>query len=124
MMIEKELVGLWNEKRSQLIKAQLHSVIALAVLAFLTLTGDLGAATTGEQLFAALFLVTVGALGNLTQFAIIRESYGVVAELSKMKDLGAIATTIAKSGRYLSMTMSVMVLFSVALLGGFALVVF
>jgi nitrate reductase NapE component len=68
--------------------------------------------------------VTVGALGNLTQFAIIRESYGVVAELSKMKDLGAIATSIAKSGRYLSMTMSVMALFSVALLGGFALVVF
>ena len=123
-MNEKELVGLWNEKRSQLIKAQLHSVVALAVLTFLALTGDLASATTGEQLFAALFLVTVGALGNLTQFAIIRESYGVVAELSKMEDLGAIATSIAKSGRYLSMTMSVMVLFSVALLGGFALVVF
>lgn len=60
----------------------------------------------------------------MTQFAIIRESYGVVAELSKMKGLGAIATTIAKSGHYLSMTMSVMALFSVALLGGFALVVF
>jgi len=124
MMNEKELVGLWNEKRSQLIKAQLHSVVALAVLTFLALTGDLASANTSEQLFAALFLVTVGALGNLTQFAIIRESYGGVAELSKMKDLGAIAISIAKSGRYLSMTMSVMALFSVALLGGFALVVF
>ena len=55
-MNEKELVGLWNEKRSQLIKAQLHSVIALAVLAFLTLTGDLAAATTGEQLLPPYFL--------------------------------------------------------------------
>ena len=122
-MNEKELVGLWNEKRSQLIKAQLHSVIALAVLAFLTLTGDLAAATTGEQLFAALFLVTVGALGNLTQFAIIREAQGIVAELSKLANPGPIASSIAKSGRYLSMTMTLMVLFSVGLLGSFALVV-
>ena len=122
-MTEKELVQLWNDKRSQLTRAQIHSVIALAVLVFLTITGDLGAATTAEKLFAAAFLVTVGALGNLTQFAIIREAHGIVAELSKLAKLGPIGSSIAKSGRYLTMTMALMVLFSVGLIGSFALVV-
>jgi small-conductance mechanosensitive channel len=122
-MTEKDLIQLWNDKRSQLTRAQLHSVIALAVLTFLTITGDLVAASTAEKLFAAAFLVTVGALGNLTQFAIIREAHGIVAELSKLSNPGPIASSIAKSGRYLSMTMTLMVLFSVGLLGSFALVV-
>ena len=122
-MTEKDLIQLWNDKRSQLTRAQLHSVIALAVLVFLTITGDLGAATTAEKLFAAAFLVTVGALGNLTQFAIIREAHGIVAELSNLAKLGPIGSSIAKSGRYLSMTMTLMVLFSVGLLGSFSLVV-
>ena len=61
---ENELIQLWNDKRSQLTRAQLHSVIALAVLTFLTITGDLVAASTAEKLFAAAFLVTVGALGE------------------------------------------------------------
>ena len=62
-------------------------------------------------------------LGNLTQFAIIREAHGIVAELSQLTNLGPIAQSIAKSGRYLSMTMRLMVLFSVGLIGSFALVV-
>lgn len=68
-------------------------------------------------------MVNVGALGHLTQFAIIREAHGIVAELSKLTNLGSIASSIAKSGRCLSMTMTLMVLFSVGLLGSFALVV-
>ena len=123
-MTEKDLIQLWNDKRSQLTRAQLHSVIALAVLTFLTITGDLVAASTAEKLFAAAFLVTVGALGNLTQFAIIREAHGIVAELSKLTDLGPIAYSIAKSGRYLSMTMTLIVLFSVGLVCTFALLAF
>ena len=122
-MTEKELIQIWNDKRSQLTRAQLHSVIALAVLVYLTVTGDLAAATTTEKLFAAAFLVTVGSLGNLTQFAIIREAHGIVAQLANPEKLGPIAASIAKSGRYLSMTMTLMVLFSIGLIGSFALIV-
>jgi hypothetical protein len=64
IMSEKDLVELWNSKRSQLTAAQLHSVIALAVLAFLAVVGDLQIASMEAKLFAAVFLVTVGALGN------------------------------------------------------------
>jgi hypothetical protein len=34
---EKDLVELWNDKRRQLIQAQLHSVIALSVITVLVL---------------------------------------------------------------------------------------
>ena len=122
-MTEKDLIHLWNDKRTQLTRAQLQSVIALAVLTFLAVTGDLVAASTAEKLFAAAFLVTVGALGNLTQFAIIREAHGIIAELTRLSNLGPIGSSIARSGRYLSMTMTLMVLFSVSLIGSFALVV-
>ena len=62
-------------------------------------------------------------LGNLTQFAIIREAHGIVAELSQLTNLGPIAQSIAKSGRYLSMTMTLMVLFSVGLIGTLVFVI-
>lgn len=122
-MTEKDLVELWNSKRSQLTKAQLHSVIALAVLTFLAVMGNLQSATMAEKLFAAVFLVTVGALGNLTQFAIIREAQSVVAELAKHENLGPVAQSISQSGRYLSMTLALMVVFSLVLIASFALVV-
>jgi asparagine N-glycosylation enzyme membrane subunit Stt3 len=122
-MSEKDLVELWNSKRSQLTAAQLHSVIALAVLAFLAVVGDLQIASMEAKLFAAVFLVTVGALGNLTQFAIIREAQSVVAELSKHENPGPVALIIAQSGRYLSMTLALMVAFSLVIIVGFALVV-
>jgi hypothetical protein len=122
-MSEKDLVELWNSKRTQLTRAQLHSVIALAVLAFVAVVGDLQIASMEAKLFAAAVLVTVGALGNLTQFAIIREAQSVVAELSTHENPGPVARTIAQSGRYLSMTMALMVVFSLVIIASFALVV-
>lgn len=122
-MSEKDLVELWNSKRTQLTRAQLHSVIALAVLAFVAATGDLQIASLEAKLFATAVLVTVGALGNLTQFAIIREAQSVVAELASHENPGPVAKTIAQSARYLSMTLALMVVFSLVIIGSFALVV-
>jgi hypothetical protein len=122
-MSEKDLVELWNSKRSQLTKAQLHSVVALAVLAALALLGNAESASQEARIFAVIFLVSVGALSVLTQFAIIREAKAVVVELSKVKKLGAVAKAIAKSDRYLSLTQGLMVALSLALLVSFILLV-
>jgi hypothetical protein len=122
-MSEKDLVELWNSKRAQLTKAQLHSVVALAVLAALALLGNAESASQEARIFAVIFLVSVGALSVLTQFAIIREAKSVVVELSKLKKLGAVAKTIAKSDRYLSLTQGLMVALSLALLVSFVLLV-
>ena len=122
-MSEKDLVELWNSKRAQLTKAQLHSVVALAVLAALALLGNAESASQEARIFAVIFLVSVGALSVLTQFAIIREAKAVVVELSKLKKLGAVAKTIAKSDRYLSLTQGLMIALSLALLVSFVLLV-
>jgi hypothetical protein len=122
-MSEKDLVELWNQKRAQLTKAQFSSVVALAVLAALALLGNVESASLEAKAFGLIFLVSVGALSVLTQFAIIREARAVVVEISKLKKIGATAKTIAKSDRYLVGTQGLMVVLSAALLISFVLLV-
>ncbi len=122
-MSEKDLVELWNSKRTQLTRSQLHSVIAIAVLTFVAVVGDLQIASMEAKLFATAFLITVGVLGNLTQLAIIREAQSVVSELSTHENPGPVARTIAQSGRYLNMTIGLMITSSLVVFGSFALVV-
>jgi hypothetical protein len=122
-MTENELIALWNDKRRQLISAQLHSVITLAVLTVMALMGFFESASDFAKFFALLTLGTIGALGILTQFAIIRESKMLVDDLGKQKGLSSIGQSIAASGRYLDLTRVMMTAFSVALLIGFALLV-
>lgn len=122
-MTETELIALWNDKRRQLISAQMHSVITLAVITVLAVMGYIENSSDFAKLFALLTLGTIGALGILTQFAIIRESKMLVEDLSKQSKLSSIGKSIAESGQYLNLTRVLMTAFSVALLIGFALLV-
>ena len=122
-MTEQDLIKLWNDKRRQLISAQMHSVITLAVITVLAVMGYFDNASNFAKLFALLTLGTIGALGILTQFAIIRESKMLIQDLSKHSDLSTIGKSIAASGQYLVFTQVMMIVFSVALLIGFGLVV-
>jgi uncharacterized iron-regulated membrane protein len=121
---EEKLVTLWNDKRRQLIQAQLHSVIGLSVLTVLAVMGYFAMASITVAIFALLFILTVGGLGLLSQFAVIREAKSVVTELSTHDSVGAVAKTIAASGRYLGLTQVLMTAFSIALLGSFVAVAF
>ena len=122
-MSEKDLVELWNSKRSQLTKAQFSSVVALAVLAALALLGNIETASQEARIFAVVFLVSVGALSVLTQFAVIREARALVTEISKLKKIGPVAKAIAKSDSFLVFTQGLMVALSAALLVTFILLV-
>lgn len=122
-MSEKDLVELWNSKRAQLTKAQFSSVVALAVLAALALLGNIETASQEARIFAVVFLVSVGALSVLTQFAIIREARALVIEISKVKKIGPVAKAIAKSDSFLVFTQGLMVALSAALLVTFILLV-
>ncbi len=122
-MTENDLIQLWNDKRRQLISAQMHSVITLAVITVLVVMGYFDSASNFAKLFALLTLGTIGALGILTQFAVIRESKMLIEDLAKHEDLSAIGKSIAASRQYLVFTQVLMIAFSVALLVGFGLVV-
>jgi len=94
-MQEKDLVELWNDKRRQIISAQMPSVIALAVVTVVAMMGYFDGAYTYAVSFAALFLVTVGSLSVLNQFAVIREAKSIV------RDLKAITKPQRRGTRYL-----------------------
>ena len=115
-MNEKDLVELWNDKRRQIISAQMPSVIALAVITVMAMMGYFDGEYTYAQSFAALLLVTVGSLSVLNQLAVIREAQTIVKDLEAIANPSALSKTIASSGSYLIYTRLLMVVFSAALL--------
>ena len=122
-MTEKDLVQLWNDKRRQIISAQMPSVIALAVITVMAMMGYFDGEYTYAHAFASLFLVTVGSLSVLNQFAIIREAQSVVKDLQAIGNLSGVAQSIASSGSYLIYTRVLMAVFSLALLLSLVLLV-
>ena len=115
-MNEKDLIELWNDKRRQIIFAQMPSVIALAVITVMAMLGYFDSAPTYGISFAALFLVSVGALSILNQLAVIREGQMILQDLQAVANPSALATKIAASGSYLIYTRALMIAFSLALL--------
>jgi hypothetical protein len=113
---EKDLVELWNEKRRQIISAQVPSVVALAVITVMAMLGYFDGEYTYGKSFAALFLVSVGALSVVNQLAVIREGQMIVKDLQAVDNPSALATKIAASGSYLVYTRALMIVFSLALL--------
>jgi hypothetical protein len=121
-MNEKDLVETWNDMRKQIIQAQFQSVIALSVVTVLSVMGYFSGVSTTVALLALVFLVTVGSLGVLNQFAIIREAKALVEDLKGHSAQGAMGQTISGSGSYLNLTQGLMAVFSIALVVLFALV--
>ena len=121
-MNEKDLVDTWNDMRKQIIQAQFQSVIALSVVTVLSVMGYFSGVSTTVALLALAFLVTVGSLGVLNQFAIIREAKALVEDHKGHSAQGAMGRTISGSGSYLTLTQGLMAVFSIALVVLFALV--
>ena len=122
-MQEKDLIELWNDKRRQIIHAQMSSVIALAVITVVAVAGLFDGAYTYAVSFAALFLVTVGSLSVLNQFAIIREARSIVKDLQGMDNLSGVGRDIAGSGQYLTLTQGLMTVFSLAIVVALTLLI-
>ena len=113
---EKDLIELWNDKRRQIISAQMPSVIALAVITVMAMLGYFDSEYNYGISFAALFLVSVGALSILNQLAVIREGQMIVKDLQAVDNPSALATRIAATGSDLVYTRALMMVFSLALL--------
>ena len=123
-MNEKDLVETWNDMRKQIIQAQFQSVIALSVVTVLSVMGYFSEVSATVALLALAFLVTVGSLGVLNQFAIIRDAKALVEDLNGHSPQSAMGKTVSGSGSYLTLTQGLMAVFSIALVVLFALVAF
>jgi hypothetical protein len=113
-MNEKDLISLWNEKRSQIIAAQIQPVLVLIAAFVLATLGYFDKATDSAKYFALAVIAITGILTTVNQYAAIREGEAVCAELSKIAKAGPLAKKIAGSKNFVSLTASLIVVADIA----------
>ena len=113
-MNEKDLISLWNEKRSQIIAAQMQPVLVLIAAFVLATLGYFDKATDSAKYFALAVIAITGILSTVNQYAAIREGEAVCAELSKIAKAGPLAKKIAGSKNFVSLTASLIVVADIA----------
>ncbi len=102
-MDEKTLLQLWNQKRTQIIFAQLGPTAVLIALFVIAAQGTFADATDAARYLAVGVAAVTGFLAVISQYAAIREGQALVADLGKVQNPSALAKTIADSGSYLSL---------------------
>lgn len=119
-MNEKELLQLWNEKRSQIISAQMAPSLVLIGILVIAGFGKFDSATDSVKYLAIAVAAATGILAVISQYAAIREASALVADINKLSGSSALATKVGASGKYLFLTAVIIVALSAAI---FALVV-
>ena len=119
-MNEKELLNLWNEKRSQIISAQMAPTLVLIAILVIAGFGNFAAATDAVKYLAIAVAAATGILAVISQYAAIREASALVSDINKISGPSALAAKVGDSAKFLSLTSVVIVALSIAI---FALVV-
>ena len=119
-MNEKELLQLWNEKRSQIISAQMAPSLVLIAILVTAGFGKFDAATDSVKYLAIAIAAATGILAVISQYAAIREASALVEDINKLSGASALATKVGASAKFLSLTAVIIVALSAAI---FALVV-
>jgi len=119
-MDEKSLLQLWNEKRTQIIFAQLGPTAVLIAVFVLAAQGTFADASDAARYLAVGVAAVTGVLAVISQYAAIREGQAAAQDLGKIKKASALAKTIAGSSSYLSLMLVVVTLLSIVV---FALVI-
>lgn len=108
-MNELELIKLWNQKRSQIISAQMGPTVMLGVIIIALSFGALTEAPTAISYLVIGAIAATGLLATISQYAAIREAEGIVDDLRNVASLSATGTVVKNSGAFLSMTKLVIV---------------
>jgi len=108
-MNELELIKLWNQKRSQIISAQMGPTVMLGVIVIALSFGTLTDAPAAISYLVLGVIASTGLLATISQYAAIREAEALVKDLENVANLSATGTVIKDSASYLSMTKIVIV---------------
>ena len=119
-MDEKNLLKLWNEKRSQIINAQIAPALVLIAVFVLAAQGTFKNASDASKYLTIAVAGVTGILSMISQYAAIREAELLLFDLSKLDNASALSKKIATSRSFLSLTAIAVVGLG---LGVFALVV-
>lgn len=119
-MDERALLKLWNEKRMQIILAQISPALVLIGIFVLAAQGTFAGASDAAKYLTIGVAAVTGFLAIISQYAAIREAEALIQDLGKIKDSTALTKIIAASRSYLSLTAIAIVGLGIAI---FALVV-
>jgi hypothetical protein len=103
-MNELALLKLWNQKRTQIIQAQVAPALVLIAVMVLSALGIFEKANDGAKYLALGVAAVTGILSIITQYATIREAEVLIVDLKRIKDSSELAKKIADSRGLVSWT--------------------
>ena len=119
-MNEKDLLELWNTKRSQIINAQIAPTLLLIAVFVLAAYGKFETATDATKYLTIGVAAATGILAIISQYAAIREAESLISDLKKVSKPTKLAKKISDSGELLTLSAVAVVGLGVAV---FALVI-
>lgn len=119
-MNEKDLLELWNTKRSQIINAQIAPTLMLIAVFVLAAFGKFATATDATKYLTIGVAAATGILAIISQYAAIREADSLISDLKKINKPTKLSKKIADSGELLQLSAVAVVGLGIAV---FALVV-
>ena len=119
-MNEKDLIELWNAKRSQIIMAQIAPSFVLIAVFVLAGFDKFAMASDGTKYLALGVAAVTGILAIISQYAAVREGEALVEDLAKAAGKSALGKKISESRGLLSISATAITGFGIAV---FALVV-
>ena len=103
-MNELGLLKLWNQKRTQIIQAQIAPALVLIAVMVLSALGIFDKANDAAKYLALGVAAVTGILSMITQYATIREAEVLIVDLKRIKDSSELSKKIADSRGLVSLT--------------------
>ena len=119
-MDEKNLIDLWNTKRTQIINAQMAPSLMLIGVFVLAAFGKFDGASDATKYLTIGVAAATGILAIISQYAAIREAEALLIDLNRLKSSSELTKKIAESRGLLSLSAIAIVGLGIAI---FALVV-
>ena len=119
-MDEKNLIDLWNTKRTQIISAQMAPSLMLIGVFVLAAFGKFEGASDATKYLTIGVAAATGILAIISQYAAIREAEALLVDLKRLKSSSELTKKVAESRSLLSLSAIAIVGLGVAI---FALVV-
>ena len=119
-MDEKNLIDLWNTKRTQIISAQMAPSLMLIGVFVLAAFGKFDGASDATKYLTIGVAAATGILAIISQYAASREGEALLVDLKRLKSSSELTKKVAESRSLLSLSAIAIVGLGIAI---FALVV-
>ena len=108
-MDEKDLLKLWNTKRTQVINAQIAPTLMLIGVFVVAAYGKFETASDGAKYLTIGVAAATGILAIISQYATIREAEVLLIDLKRLEKSSQLSAKIAESRGLLSLSAIAMV---------------